>query len=212
MYTGDLENYKRRMYNYTFVEHQRNETIENSMVMHSYGTLALMCPRCYHIEKYNVTANGKISISQTNSTNTRVLPFIGISYYNDSACPECGNDNHDLIEIDPNIADTISILNRKGFHTAFCCEGHGDNDTLAYIYFVRKYIMEKYIGTLPLTWYVDLDDIRRGHFIIRSESSNYVEAMLDIYEWAKSLPTLIRNPGMMICVDENCFGDDVTQY
>ena len=212
MYAGDLENYKRRMYNYTFVDHHREDAIENSMTMHMYGTLALMCPRCYHIEKYNVIANGKIAISPINSTNVQVSPFIRISHYNDGPCPECGNDNYDLIEIDPNIADTISILNRKGFHTAFCCEGHGDYGTMGYIYFVRKYIMEKYIGTLPPTWYVDLDDIRREHFIIRSESSNYVEAMLDIYEWAKSLPTLIQNPGRRIRVDENCFGDDVLQY
>ena len=79
------------------------------------GKLALMCPHCYEIcmldmdrkLKYNVKDDCKI---------TTFTKFFG-------KCKHC-HEFADYIEIDGNIAKTIKILNRKGYFTKFCCEGH----------------------------------------------------------------------------------------
>lgn len=31
---------------------------------------------------------------------------------------------NDIFEVDDLIAETISILNKKGYHTLYCCSGH----------------------------------------------------------------------------------------
>lgn len=41
-------------------------------------------------------------------------------------CPECDMPNEFDYELDPNMTEPISRLNRKGFHTEFCCEGHNN--------------------------------------------------------------------------------------
>ena len=187
MYAEDLENYKREMTPLLQAKHYHERVNENDMTIHSWGTMALMCPKCYHIEKYKLEINGKISISRNDQNPIDVLPNLCPIYANENDCPDCKSD-YRRIEVDPNIANTISILNKKGFYTVYCCEGH-DKDP-AYIYFRHKHVMELYAHTIPITWFIDFDDLRHGKFIIRSESANYVEGMLDIYEWAKTLPDI----------------------
>lgn len=37
---------------------------------------------------------------------------------------KCTHDRDDYIEIDDNIFDIIVMLNKKGYHTRYCCGGH----------------------------------------------------------------------------------------
>lgn len=207
MYAEDLENYKRDMDDLIHAHHTREKGNDNSMTVHSYGTLALMCPHCYSISKHHITIDGRVSITVDHTIKHNILPWMYCSYMDERECMQCGEYANKLIELDPNIADTISILNRKGFYTKFCCEGHGDDtQNCPYIYFQNKYLMDCYAHTIPITWYVDISDIRNGNFIIRSESANYEECLLDIYEWAKGLPFIksFGNNGFVI-IDESAF-------
>ena len=70
------------------------------------------------------------------------------SAYENYVCPHCWNtlDNCEcelfppyyLNHIDKNIQEHIRILNKKGYSTMYCCEGHGAN-TNTYISFNRDY-------------------------------------------------------------------------
>ena len=70
------------------------------------------------------------------------------SIYENYVCPRCWNtlDNctcelfppYDLVHIDINIQEHIRILNAKGYHTRYCCEGHGVG-TGTYIAFGRDW-------------------------------------------------------------------------
>lgn len=46
-----------------------------------------------------------------------------------------------LIHIDINIQEHIRILNKKGYHTMYCCEGHSRNSN-TYISFADDYFKE----------------------------------------------------------------------
>lgn len=64
-------------------------------------------------------------------------------------CPQCFEERSkcicdttkDFIEIDKNIYPVIRNLNRAGFHTSFCCEGH-NNEKQGYIHFTHFYHFE----------------------------------------------------------------------
>lgn len=153
------------------------------------GKLALMCPHCYEIcmidmdrkLKYNVKDDCKI---------TTFTKFFG-------KCKHC-HKFADYIEIDGNIAKTIKILNRKGYFTKFCCEGHdkvkrkNDKVSLAYIYFDNglKYL-EFIIKVLPDSWYIDQNDIIKNKLIIRAKRDIPLKKRInDIQKMAKKLDDL----------------------
>lgn len=69
----------------------------------------------------------------------------------------CNNDFRcRLVDIDPNIAREIVILNRKGYKTHFCCEGHGmkDNPDFYVAFTIPKVRFEEIINTItfPKDW------------------------------------------------------------
>ena len=39
-----------------------------------------------------------------------------------------------VFEVDEDIADTISILNKKGYYTKYCCSGHVKDPNIYYMY------------------------------------------------------------------------------
>ncbi len=43
-----------------------------------------------------------------------------------------------VFEVDENIAETISILNKKGYHTKYCCSGHIKDPRLYEMYNVKN--------------------------------------------------------------------------
>ena len=101
-------------------------------------------------------------------------------------CPFCEN-RVVGIELDPNIAEDISILNKKGYTTKYCCEGHiSDHQyiTSPYIYFNNMhYDIAK---NLPKTWCVDND---YDGFIIRGDISNPKKKILeDLHKMVEKLP------------------------
>lgn len=75
-----------------------------------------------------------------------------------------GKRNKYEIELDANIAPAISQLNRKGYKTNFCCEGHFDS-THAYIGFdpsvVNKDNIQELLSNLP-SWEIDEDTYRNS--------------------------------------------------
>lgn len=150
------------------------------------GTLALMCPECYHITQHEVNANSVVCIHGNNNPEHKHVS--ANTQYTIDECSCCMNRNFTAIELDPNIAEAISIFNKKGYYTKYCCEGHGKNKSEPYIYFEDKDVMIQYMHTLPLSWYVNYDALQyKDKFIIRADPWNHHEALFEILDWAKML-------------------------
>ena len=111
---------------------------------------------------------------------------------------KCCHNPVNFIEIDGNIGKTIKMLNRKGYITKFCCEGHDkikhkkDGISLAYIYFDNGIMYLEFIkNSLPNSWYIDQGELNNGKFIIRSKRHIPLKKRInDIQEMAEKLGDL----------------------
>ena len=54
-------------------------------------------------------------------------------------------ENAEIVDIDDTIAPAIERLNKKGWQTRFCCEGHVDADMLHHAYVTFKYVKSRHI-------------------------------------------------------------------
>lgn len=111
-------------------------------------------------------------------------------------CHKCKGTHHeDCFPIDSQIALAISILNKKGYKTKYCCEGHASEDTNeAYIYF------ENPINSHPKDFHIDPNDsytIRVDREKLKWNNLNFMERNLivselnnNILDWALNLDPL----------------------
>ena len=93
-----------------------------------------------------------------------------VMYSKHHRCEKCDfKDNYwqePNIEIDSKLAFQISILNKKGYKTKFCCSGHAlDEWVSSYIYFEDK------IDSCPEDWYIDDD----GYIIRGNRNRDWIE-------------------------------------
>lgn len=151
------------------------------------GTVKVMCPNCFSLFECIIKSKNSTLINQEKSDI-----FI---YYN--CKPQyiidecvCGAISNYGIELDYNIADIISELNKKGFYTRYCCEGHLSGSIKPYIMFQEKKIME-YYNILPFSWDINLSFLKYNNKIVfESDYYNKEEALKDIKEFVDLLPNL----------------------
>lgn len=207
MNAGDLETYERdhiRKVYHSFnekVQWYKNNPPMFTSVESLNGKIGLMCPHCYNYFTRYVHCFQSLMIENEEPTRSDCPElWVGSNiHYSVPKCKFCGREEVDLIQIDVNIVESISKLNKKGFKTKFCCEGHADEATNGYILFEDTSIME-YLNTLPLTWYFDIDAAKNfGHTCIRSEAIDYIEGIMDLKEWVESLPDIYNCKIMNIC-------------
>lgn len=162
-------------------EFKYNEPIERKMYnfgnyKHSYqeGEIVLMCPHCLHMETISVTIDNKVGRHNINDFYTET------KYHGD--CPNC-KEFTEFECMDVNIAETIKILNSKGYYTAFSCEGHIEEDVITcldtfsdpYIYFYfwkDSEILKEH--PLPETWKLDDNDIKAERFSIHDNITDSI--------------------------------------
>lgn len=70
---------------------------------------------------------------------------------------------NNVFEVDDLMGETISILNRKGYHTLYCCSGHVKDPRL-----YEKYHLHK----------DELDSIYDYHII--NEEDDYIDVLISI--------------------------------
>ena len=83
-------------------------------------------------------------------------------------CTKCDFNSYEEvnIEIDSKLAFQISILNKKGYTTKFCCSGHAlDEWVSSYIYFEDK------MDSCPEDWHIDDD----GYIIRGNRNRDWIE-------------------------------------
>lgn len=87
-------------------------------------------------------------------------------YHKCTKCDFKNNDEEVNIEIDSKLAFQISILNKKGYKTKYCCSGHSLDEWVGtYIYFEDK------IYSCPEDWYIDDD----GYIIRGNRNKDWIE-------------------------------------
>jgi len=140
------------------------EVIKRSLVSQtgysfkSKGWIGLYCKHCFHPIKFK----DYIHFSLPNIKQDGFRPdTVSITPMYKFTCPKCGRTSIFHYELDVNITPMIAELNRKGFRTKYCCEGHeignvstyGCNHVLgeSYIYFDKNRIL------------ADIDNLSRTH-------------------------------------------------
>ena len=169
------------------------------------GHIALMCPECFNMAKVGI----RNTIAVENSED---IEYFNCSIGYHGVCPNCKEDVKFRV-IDINMAQIINILNNKGYYTAYCCEGHINEDEFMYPYIYFYFWEDKDIlntHPLPATWYITEDLIATNTFSICDYThyadkfeddeayDKYLEwvkkdwdqesVLKDIYNWANSLP------------------------
>lgn len=161
----------------------------NAKIMSETGDVALMCPECFHMVEICISNCRIANITEEIEDFNIVIGYYGV-------CPNCKKDiKFEIIDI--NMAQIISILNSKGYYTAFCCEGHIEPDTYTgnedfswpYIYFYLWKDSEILTSNpLPDSWCIDYDDNECEIFCIHDNIT-------------KSMPTSIINGNEIIDFD-----------
>ena len=197
MYVGELENWKESevkiQYKHKKKYNTKGCTKTITMEESRHGFLSLMCPHCFNIVTrqvdYDISSSVEAIQHVDGRSQTPDLHLFFSKNYKMTKCPKCKSKYVDMIELDPNISKAISLLNKKGYFTSYCCEGHGRYDT-GYVVFTNKYQVLEHLNTLPITWCLDYNDIKqqKSKLIIRTEYCNKAEAMVDLLDWANGLP------------------------
>lgn len=192
----EKDSYNEEGYNAYDLVHENGHS-NTAIIRHHKSTMKLMCPDCYALYtadvKYDV--NTFVDMKEDRNITLDMRPsFIGI-------CPKCfiRPDGTRFIPLDYNIAEIISVLNKKGYTTSHCCEGH-ENAGDQYIKFAYNIInfdnMNNALENLPLGWKKEVDLISK-HIIIRSkryteknEEIDWRQNLIDLYLYVMYLPKL----------------------
>lgn len=152
------------------------------------GYQGLMCPICYNFRIVKFSYTCKFTMESDDVKNENVYTCVDPKVF--TVCSYCGCNRQ--LQIDPNIVEAISIFNKKGYKTKFCCESHGKRDR-GYISF-KDHTIDKYLYKLPLTWFDEMNGrknkirVNLDSTVIRFEGFQKEEALKDILEFAKDLP------------------------
>ena len=161
-----------------------------------FGVGAFICPSCYKVILAKCNLTREVCILDEN------LDDDGYVYIDDFriGCPFCNHRfTHHGNPIDPNIAYPLAILNSKGYHTMYSCEGHSLNDDAYVVFsdFSQKSIVKE--NPLPNDWFMDntdlLDDENKmqSRFIIRSYRGIKLKRRIEgLTYWAISLPNWVE--------------------
>lgn len=158
------------------------------------GDVYLMCPECYsiyratisHISKFNIVTKDKRLLAEGSQVKER---FILID------CLNCHSLNLNAIELDVHIAECISLLNKKGYITKYCCEGE---ETSAYVVMYGIYPEIRELTNHSIYWELDTDytkdtTIRCSKMIEDRSIYHKMLHIAELYDLVQKLPDKSSN-------------------
>lgn len=156
------------------------------------GRLTFICSNCLSIIKVSGV-----------EPPVNYVGFGGFNIFSDPYfhnCPACSSFSDDdvIFEVDPEIAEDILIMNKKGYKTYACCSSHSEFDTDFYVLFTlpegKEDMINEVLSTLPEEFMTDpfknLDGDRftsirvRSSLVVKGVGKNGVE-YLSHKEWEK---------------------------
>lgn len=154
-------------------------------------TIALMCPNCFDIVA-TVEVDIKTTFKELANSTPKFYHHV-VNFSIDGECDGCHDYIDQYINIDAEIAPAISILNKKGWKTEYCCAGHQYERgySSAYISFTSDALL-KYnpMLLLPTGWRVDIHKYTQSHkLVMRSKQGEYNAT--ELTEWAERLPYIV---------------------
>lgn len=156
------------------------------------GKIYLMCCNCYMVNQYNIYQTQNMYIDDPNN---EIDIYFSDPQYTIKRCKYCKTENPETAVLDENIAFIISKLNRLGYKTKYCCEGHNNyiddyNYESGYIYFEDKSILD-YLHLLPITWYLDIELLKYNNIVsIYFDYRDFDEAIRDMVNFVWQLPNI----------------------
>ncbi len=137
-------------------------------------------------------------ITRHEKKNLEELNDLKIVSPSKAVCPRCWNNvEHcdcevfptSFMEVDEMIQPAIIKLNRKGYYTAACCEGHDWRNDEAYVLFKVYY---KFPIELPELWYSEGKVIRLNYKSALQGNENFEDVkkrkIKEFIEWVDRLP------------------------
>ena len=147
--------------------------------------MKIMCDKCFNIVDLG-DINVNLAPEVIPGTNNALLTK-GVAVN----CECCPNESANII-LDDNIAELISLLNKKGYRTLFCCEGHNEKDS---IYFktvdnaILKIRFDEFCKKYNYNGTSMYDTVEKRIFIINYESYDMkFEILENLLKWVNSLP------------------------
>ena len=100
--------------------------------------------------------------------------------------------HYNAVEIDDNIADIIATLNKKGYHTRACCEGHEGDYYFNYILFAEPLPSTPYNANIsPNRCSISYKWKRKRGGLEKEELEEFKRQVLEWErEWAYAIPSI----------------------
>ena len=159
------------------------------------GYVGFMCPKCFSVNYFEAdfTVSGQKSTFNRKGIDYYMFPTFHIK------CSRCNEKFITQAWLDPNIAFVIGLLNKKGYETKYCCEGHREDEiflcdtsrnkkikTAPYIMFRKEATIDFIKATvlLPSPWFIKGNSVRCKPKDA-DKDGNYLEILLN---WVVKLP------------------------
>lgn len=150
------------------------------------GELAFVCPECSSIHYAGVKISAQLFDLNSGTDSLEINVKI--------KCRDCHKTFVTNLSkaLDPDIAQFIVALNKKGYKTTYSCQGHiykSGEESLSYVTFEESLSKDK-LSELPATWRADPIDTLTTGTTIRSSISKYglSTVMEDLGKWINKLP------------------------
>jgi hypothetical protein len=133
-----------------------------------------MCPKCYSL--FDCKIGYKYNFKVETDNDLIMMDFNDVSIV--GHCKHCKYTVY-FILIDEKLSEIISTLNKKGYYTEFCCEGHFNKDENGDIFYDDAYIMFSEEGTMRLEYFMDYNALPEGWYIDKEDKRLIFRANID---------------------------------
>lgn len=185
----------------------------SSRGMFYHSTQTCMCTRCLNMKRYlyefTFGSGGVYDTIVTEDGREYVPLKDGHPFYKDFE--KCVDDApHSIVVLDDKIAETVRILNMKGYKTEFSCEGHreiftyninnefadGVQYSIPYISFKAGYVLPAIAEcSLPHGWRVEysyLNNMKSYSIYYDDHTENIYFDEQKLVDWANSLDDMSK--------------------